>query len=84
MPIPGSHTHGPWTLRKPHWSSPWVATHRDTGEVVDTGEHHVERAKDTLSMPDPADRPGYTPGARITLMPRRTRTTASPKGWDTP
>lgn len=84
--ISGTFSHGPWTLYKDHWSEPWKARHTGTadipatGEIVETGQHHVERARETLAMPDQTDRPGYTTGGTVTIQPRRT--TANPRGWD--
>lgn len=79
MLVSGTYTHGPWTLFKDHWSEPWKARHADTGEVVETGEKHVERAKDTLTMPENQPAAATGAGARYSLMPRRT--TANPRGW---
>lgn len=74
--IPGTFGHGEWTLFKAHWSQPWQAYNHTTGETIDTGENHVERAKDTLPAPP---KPEPT-GGRYTIMPRRT--TVTPRGWD--
>lgn len=78
MHTSGTYTHGPWTLTKNHWSEPWTATNSDTGETITTGEHHIQRAKDTLPMPETTETPAAA--ARYTIQPRRT--TANPRGWD--
>lgn len=78
MPTPGRYTHGPWELTKSHWSEPWQARHAGTGQVLDTGQHHVERAKEVLPVEPVAEVEQAATAHRFTLAVNRS--TASPRG----